>query len=316
MKKSLLPIGYPFSDSSVIFNGKIWFIALLMILMMSSNFKSQSSFLTIPGSSEDGAFLGPYSNTPRRFQLLIHPALISLMVGKSITSISFSLQNSYTNSWPSSDTTFGSYEIYISNGVNPSSMQMNFAANITGAQTMVKSGSLVIPAGSVPGGNSTNPFSYTFAFDTPYLYNGGNLLIEVRHTGNNNSTQVPAKAVYTNSTSYGSFFSACWEQGTNIAMANFSHVRINSEEKLDVKSVTIDHEVSVFPNPVKDNLYIKSAKEITEFNVFNFAGQKILSQKNNTKTPQLNTSLLQKGAYILQMIDKEGNSTSTKFIKE
>ncbi|WP_435524572.1 hypothetical protein [Chryseobacterium indoltheticum] len=41
---------------------------------------------------------------------------------------------------------------------------MNFAANITGAQTIVKSGSLTIPAGSVPGGNSTNPFSYTFVF--------------------------------------------------------------------------------------------------------------------------------------------------------
>ncbi|WP_265428139.1 T9SS type A sorting domain-containing protein [Chryseobacterium sp. YIM B08800] len=320
MNKNLFLSGYAFLSSSVIFNGKksrkIWLILLLMILMMSSNLKAQTSFITIPGSSEDGAFLGPYSNTPRRFQLLIHYAPISLMVGNSITSISFSLQNSYTNSWPSTDTTFGSYEIYISNGVNPANMQMNFAANITGTQTMVKSGSLTIPAGSVPAGNSTNPFSYTLVFDTPYLYNGGNLLIEIRHTGNSNPASIPAKAIYTNSTSYGNYISACWEQGTNVTLANFSHVRINSEKKLGVQSVTIDNGTSVYPNPVKDILYVKSPEEIDEFHVFDLAGRKVFSQKNSSKLPQLKVSSLTKGNYILQIIDKDGNSTSTKFVKD
>lgn len=324
MKKGLLLIGYPFSDLSVIFSGKrnryLSFFALLLTFMLSSNFKAQVSFITLPGlNGEDGAFQGPYANVPRRFQMLIAHAPVSLMTNKYITSISFSLQNSYMNSWPLSDTTFGSYEIYLSKGVTPPNMQMNFAANITGTQTMVRSGSLTIPAGAVPGGSSSNPYAYTFVFDTPYLYTGGNLVIEIRHTGSNSSTSVPSKAVYTNSTVYGTYMSACWQLDAGITMANFSYIRINGVDNLEnlgVKSVTIDEGFSVYPNPVKDNLYVKAGKEITELHVFNSAGQKVLSQKNSTKTPQLNSSSLSKGTYILQMIDKEGNSTSTKFIKE
>jgi hypothetical protein len=45
-------------------------------------------------------------------------------------------------------------------------------------------------------------------------------------------------------------------------------------------------------------------------------GQKVYSQKNSVKNPQLNASGLAKGNYILQMIDKNGNSTSTRFIKD
>lgn len=321
MKKGLLLISYPFSDSFVIFNGKrsrnLSFCALLFVLMLSSNVKAQSSFITLPGlSGEDGAFLGPYSNVPRRFQMLIAHAPISLMTNKYISSISFRLQDSHTNSWPISDTTFGSYEIYLSKGVTPPNMQMNFAANITGNQTMVKSGSLTIPAGSVPGGNSSNPYAYTFVFDTPYLYTGGNLVIEIRHTGSNSSTSVPSKAIYTNSTAYGTYLSACWELNTGITVANFSYIKINAVESLGVKSVTIDNGISIYPNPVKDILYVKSPEEIDEFHVFNSAGQKVLSQKNNTKISQLNSSSLSKGTYILQIIDKDGNSTSTKFIKD
>lgn len=321
MKKGLLLISYPFSDSFVIFNGKrsrsLSFFALLLAFMLSSNVKAQGSFITLPGlNGEDGAFQGPYANVPRRFQMLIAHAPISLMTNKYISSISFRLQDSHTNSWPLSDTTFGSYEIYLSKGVTPPNMQMNFAANITGSQTMVRSGSLTIPTGSVPGGNSSNPHAYTFVFDTPYLYTGGNLVIEIRHTGSNSSTSVPSKAIYTNSTAYGTYLSACWQLDTGITVANFSYIRINAVESLGVKSVTIDNDFSVYPNPVKDNLYVKAGKEITEFHVFNSVGQKVLLQKNHTKIPQLNSSSLSKGTYILQIIDKDGNSTSTKFIKD
>lgn len=321
MKKNYFFIAYSFSDSFVILNRKrsrgLWLMALLLIFILPSNFKAQGSFGILPGAvNEDGAFQGPYSNVPRRFQILIANAPISLFLNKYISSISFRLQDSHTNSWPLSDATFGSYEIYLSKGVTPPNMQMNFAANITGSQTMVKSGSLTIPAGSVPAGNSSNPYAYTFVFDTPYLYTGGNLVIEIRHTGSNSSTSVPAKSIYTNSVVNGTYFSACWQLDAGITVANFPFIRINAVENLGVKSVTIDDGFSVYPNPVKDNLYVKTDKEITELHVFNSAGQKVLSQKNNTKIPQLNSSSLSKGTYILQMIDKEGNSTSTKFIKE
>jgi hypothetical protein len=85
---------------------------------------------------------------------------------------------------------------------------------------------------------------------------------------------------------------------------------------LGVKSVEIDGGFSVYPNPVRDNLYVKSAKDIAEFHVFNMVGQKVYSEKNNSITPQLNISNLSKGNYMLQMIDKNGNASSVKFIKE
>ncbi|MGD1320000.1 T9SS type A sorting domain-containing protein [Chryseobacterium sp. 2R14A] len=324
MKKSLFSIGYPFSASSVILNGKrsrqLSLFALLLTFMLSSNLKAQGSFQILPGiTNEDGAFPGPYANAPRRFQILIAHAPISLMTNKYITSISFSLQGSYTNAWPLTDTTFGSYEIYLSKGVTPPNIQMNFAANIVGTQTMVKSGSLIIPAGSVPAGNSSNPYAYTLVFDTPYLYTGGNLVIEIRHTGHNNPVDVPVRTIDTNTMVNTTYLSACWQQGNGITKFNFPFIRINSVQSLEglgVKSVTIDDGFSVYPNPVKDYLYVKGDKEITEFNVFNAAGQKILSQKNNANVPKLGTFSLSKGVYFLQMIDKQGNSTSTKFVKE
>jgi len=324
MKKGLFSIGYPFSASSVILNGKrsrqLSLFALLLTLILSSNLKAQGSFQILPGiTNEDGAFLGPYANAPRRFQILIAHAPISLMVNKYITSISFSLQGSYTNAWPLTDTAFGSYEIYLSKGVTPPNMQMNFAANIVGTQTMVKSGNLMISAGSVPAGNSSNPYAYTLVFDTPYLYTGGNLVIEIRHTGHNNPVDVPVRTLDTNTTVNTTYFSGCWQQNNGITKFNFPFIRLNAVnnlESLGVKSVTIDDGFSVYPNPVKDHLNVKGDKEITEINVFNAAGQKILSQKNTVNSLKLGTSSLSKGVYILQIIDKEGNCTSTKFVKE
>lgn len=322
MKKSLFSIGH-FSHASVIPKGmrsrRLWLIILLFALMLPSNFKAQSGFITLPGVSENGAFPGPYSNAPRQFQILIAHTPISLMTNKYITSISFSLQGSYTNTWPLTDTAFGSYEIYLSKGVTPPNIQMNFAANIVGTQTMVKSGGLMIPAGSVPAGNSSNPYAYTLVFDTPYLYTGGNLVIEIRHTGHNNPVDVPVRTIDTNTMVNTTYFSACWQQDNGITKFNFPFIRINSVQSLEglgVKSVTIDDGFSVYPNPVKDYLYVKGDKEITEINVFNTAGQKILSQKNKANVPKLGTSSLSKGIYFLQMIDKEGNSTSAKFVKE
>lgn len=321
MKKSLLLISNPFSDSSVFLNGKrnrsLWFTVFLSILMLPSSITAQSSFCILPtNSGEDGAFQGPYSNNPRRFQMLIAHAPISTLTNKYLTSISFRLQDSYTNSWPLSDTTFSSYEIYLSKGVTPSNMQMNFAANINGTQTMVKSGSHTIPAGSIHGGNSITQFNYTFVFDTPYLYTGGNLVIEIRHTGSNNPNSIPSKAVYTNSSLYGTYFSACWEQNTNITLANFSYIKINAEENLGVKSATIDNEMSIFPNPSTDYLHVKSSRDIAELHVLDAVGRKVLSQKSSTAMPQLEVRFLAKGVYILEIIYKDGSLSSAKFVKD
>lgn len=293
-------------------------LAFLFIVVITgfAKLKAQTSKI-IPDSNVSGSFLGPLANSARTYQMLIDDTQLTPLVGKYLNSISFRLLASASASWPASDATFNSYQIYLSNGVDPANRQLDFAANITGAQTMVRTGALVIPAGSLTSGSDPNAFSYNILFDTPYLYSGGNLILEIRHTGSNSSSLSTHSVTSTNtSAGYGTLFSACWQGTGGVLNGNFTYIKINALDTLGVKSVTIDDGFSVYPNPVKDNLFVKSTKEIVELNIFNLAGQKILSQKNNTKVPQLNTSSLSKGVYILQIIDKQGNSTSTKFVKE
>ncbi|WP_083862138.1 T9SS type A sorting domain-containing protein [Flavobacterium sp. B17] len=285
-------------------------LALSMMLMFSS-VKSQTT-VTVPNLTVTGAFTGPFANSTRTYQMIIDDSQLTALSGQYISSISFRLPTSATAAWPVSDTTFPDYQVYLSNGVDPVNRQLNFAANVVGTQTQVRSGSLSIPAGSVSNNGS---FTFNINFNTPYLYTGTNLVIEVRHTGSNGTT-TSIDAAGTGTSGYGTLFTACWSASTSVLQGNFSYVKISSGSVLGVKSVEIDGSTTVYPNPVKDQLFVKSANDIVELNIFNLIGQKVYSQKNSLKNPQVDVSSLAKGNYILQTIDKTGSSTSTKFIKE
>lgn len=291
---------------------KIAFHALaLSMMLMFSSVKSQTT-VTVPNLTVAGAFTGPFANSARTYQMIIDDSQLTALSGQYISSISFRLPTSATAAWPVSDTTFPDYQVYLSDGVDPVNRQLNFAANVVGTQTQVRSGSLSIPAGSVSNNGS---FTFNINFNTPYLYTGTNLVIEVRHTGSNGIT-TSIDAAGTGTSGYGTLFTACWSASTSVLQGNFSYVKISSGSVLGVKSVEIDGSTTVYPNPVKDQLFVKSANDIVELNIFNLVGQKIYSQKNSARNPQVNVSGLAKGNYILQTIDKTGSSTSTKFIKE
>ncbi|AZA87823.1 T9SS C-terminal target domain-containing protein [Chryseobacterium shandongense] len=283
----------------------------LSMILLSITAKAQTT-VTIPNLTTTSSFTGPFANNTRTYQMIIDDTQLTALNGKYLTSISFRLPSTAAAAWPAANTTYSDYQIYLSDGVDPVNRQLNFAANIVGAQTQVRSGSLLIPAGSV---SNNGTFTFEITFNTPYLYTGTNLAIEVRHTGSSgNSTSVDA--VGTSASGYGSLFTACWASTGNVMQGNFTYVKINSANSLGVKSVEIDGGASVYPNPAKDQLNVKSSNEIVELHIFNMAGQKVLSQKISEKNPQLNISMLTTGNYILQTIDKNGNSTSTRFIKE
>ncbi len=283
----------------------------LSMILLSITAKAQTT-VTIPNLTTTSSFTGPFANNTRTYQMIIDDTQLTALNGKYLTSISFRLPSTAAAAWPAANTTYSDYQIYLSDGVDPVNRQLNFAANIVGAQTQVRSGSLLIPAGSV---SNNGTFTFEITFNTPYLYTGTNLAIEVRHTGSSgNSTSVDA--VGTSASGYGSLFTACWASTGNVMQGNFTYVKINSANSLGVKSVEIDGGASVYPNPAKDQLNVKSSNEIVELHIFNMAGQKVLSQKISEKNPQLNISMLTTGNYILQTIDKKGNSTSTRFIKE
>jgi hypothetical protein len=188
--------------------------------------KAQTSKV-IPESNVSGTFLGPFANAARTYQMLIDDTQLTTLTGKYLTSLSFRLGASATTAWPSSDATFSSYEIYLSNGVDPANRQLNFAANVTGTQTLVKSGSLVIPASSFTVGADPNNFSYLLVFNTPYLYSGGNLIVEIRHLGSDSTSASMHSITTTNSSAgYGTLFSACWQGTGSVTNGNFSWGKI------------------------------------------------------------------------------------------
>ena len=274
--------------------------------------KAQTA-LVIPDSNEGSAFIGPYGNAARQLQMIIDDTLLTSLVGKNLTSISFRLPASTATSWPPNSLTMNAFDIYLSESVEPSERQLNFAANVVGTQTQVRSGSLQIPAGALTVGSNPNNFSFKINFTSAWQYNGGNLLIEVRHSGTGISSR-SVQAASTSSAGYGTLYSALWQSTGDVLQGNFTQVEITADGPLGTNSVKIGAAVNIYPNPVKDMLFIKSVKEFTTFSVYNMAGQKVSSNKIFGKT--INFSHLPIGSYILKLTDKEGNTETAKFIKK
>lgn len=71
---------------------------------------------------------------------------------------------------------------------------------------------------------------------------------------------------------------------------------------------------SIYPNPVKDILYIKGVDKIEKAEVYNMVGQKVISF--NSVQDKVDVASLSKGNYILQIHVKGEVSQSYKFIKQ
>lgn len=141
------------------------------------------------GNSNDIAPL--YLNSVTAVMVIASSELGSMPVGSSINAIGWRLNGSVTSDQPAGQRNFSDYEIYLGEAaVTPSTMQSGVAANYAGgSRTQVRDGGLQVPAGSIEagGGGGTAPFDFEIAFDTPYVYTGGDLVIEYTHTGSNSN---------------------------------------------------------------------------------------------------------------------------------
>ncbi len=151
-----------------------------------------------------GSFTSPLSSSDRTYQMLIHDSMLTALQGNTLTGISFRVQAT-VGTWPATVQTYSDYDVYLSGSVDPVNRSTTFINNIVGPQTQVRSGSLTIPVNAITGG--VNP-GFVIDFTTPYVYTGGNLLIELRHTGATTSRAV--EAITTSSPGYGEGFSATW----------------------------------------------------------------------------------------------------------
>ena len=189
-----------------------------------------NAFAAAPGT---GTFLGPLTNSARTYQLLIHESQLTDHLGLSLTGISFRLPTSATSEWPTSAISFGSYDIRLSESVAPAARSLTFASNVVGAQTLVRSGALMLDAGSFSSGSSPNPFGVGINFDSGYQYTGGNLLIEIRHTGFTGTSRSVDAMIATGGAAdgYGSLFSAAWAgsyTGVSGSQGNFAVLQVTS----------------------------------------------------------------------------------------
>lgn len=288
-------------------------VGILMIFGFSNHTNAQTT-LVVPNGNEGSAFIGPFGNAARKLQLIIDDTLLTSLIGKNLTSISFRLPASTTDSWPATSLIMSSFDIFLSDSVEPADRQLDFAANVVGTQTQVRSGDLVINAGSLTVGSNPNAFSFKILFSNAWKYNGGNLLIEIRHSGTGISSRT-VQAAGTSSAGYGTLFSALWQSTGNVTQGNFTYVEITATDPLSTNSVEINGNSVVYPNPVKDILHIKSEKEFTSYTVYNAAAQMVASEKITGKSA-LNVARLPIGQYILKLTDKNGNTESIQFIKK
>ena len=169
--------------------------------------------VVVPNDRETTAgnagFLGPLSSAARTYQLLIDDTQLTGVVGQQLSGITWRLINGATANFPAADANFASFDVRLSDSVDPANRSLTFANNVVGAQTLVRSGPLTIPAGSFPATTAPHPFGMVINFDTPYNYTGGNLLIELRHTGLVGGSS-SVDAISTSTAPYGTGVSAAW----------------------------------------------------------------------------------------------------------
>lgn len=132
-------------------------------------------------------FQGFSATASRRYMLLINSSELTSLVGMNLTGLSLRLNNASTAAWPPANYTHSFFDVKLSEGVAPSARSLTFASNVIGTQTNVRAGSVTFAAGSFSAGASgttPNAFAPMIAFDTPYLYTGGNLAVDMYFSSN------------------------------------------------------------------------------------------------------------------------------------
>lgn len=268
------------------------------------------------GTQGTASFTGPLASTARTYQLLIHADQLTALVGMSLNAITFRLPVTTTANWPVSEAFCSNYDIYLSGSVDPANRSPVFAANVVGTQKQVRSGSLTIPAEAFTTGNTPNEFGPDIQFDSAYLYSGGNLLIEIRHT-EISSTSRAVDAIGTSIPGYGTSFSGLWASGytatENGLQGNFSVTRINSELIVGISNNTeLPEKFNLyqnFPNPFNPVTSIDFELPFagnTELTVFDINGKTVDVLVNESKpagnySVNFNATNLPSGVYLYKL---------------
>lgn len=303
-------------------------LAALILFIFFSNISGTYSysetanmaFVVVPnaytGTQGTASFLGPLATAQRTYQLLIRDSMLTSIVGQQITGMTYRLLASATSNWPASDVTFTNYDIYLSESVAPENRSLVFASNIVGTQKRVRYGSLTITTGSFPFGGSPTTFGSEITFDSAYTYNGGHLLVEIRHTGFT-GTSASVDAISTSTGGYGFLISACWVgnySGTSGSQGNFSVIRLTANpltstgnQSETVKEFSLSQNYPNPFNPVTNITFSLNKEANVTLKIFDIKGTETEVLINNesmragTRTILFNADKLSSGIYFYSL---------------
>lgn len=149
------------------------------------------------------------TNSPRTYQMQFSAAALSgIPIGAQITELRFRQDINGTVGFPNVTTTWAEYDVTLARAANSiSSMTTTFTNNMV-APVVVKSGPLTISPNQFPTGTIPNGFGTLVVFDTPYTYQGGDLVMLFRHSGSDSINSAFLDAVSGTTPGYGTDFRA------------------------------------------------------------------------------------------------------------
>lgn len=147
-----------------------------------------TAFTSVEGNSSSSSLFQSGAATLQVYYTEAFLNAAGITPGVQITGLAYR-RNTGGSTGPAGATTMNSYSIQMSESfASPTSITTTFANNVVGAQTQVYSGAITFAANSFPGGAAPNAFGQLIEFLTPYDYNGGSLLIEIRRSARTGDT--------------------------------------------------------------------------------------------------------------------------------
>lgn len=137
-----------------------------------------ASLATTEGNSSAQGFLGVLPETTQVQILASDLAAQGLQVGDLITGVSMRINGGVTLGGNHS---LSDFEITLSQAANTlGGMSSTFASNIV-SPVLVKDGAYTFFDAQMPDGSNPNAFGQLVTFDTPYVYQGGDLVYLIDH---------------------------------------------------------------------------------------------------------------------------------------
>ena len=83
-----------------------------------------------------------------------------------------------------------------------------------------------------------------------------------------------------------------------------------------IMQINDNAEVSLYPNPVKKDLFVKTPSEKSTINIYSLQGSLLKSIPAYQSYEQIDVSTLQSGVYLVKISSSDGKVYAGKFVKE